>query len=54
MTRGITFDRTPGPDPFAAPVFGQHTDAVLARSGYSAEEIEQLHASGAIPERRDS
>jgi len=52
MTRPITFDRTPGPDPFAAPVFGQHTDAVLARSGCSPEDIEHLHASGAIPRPR--
>jgi formyl-CoA transferase len=52
MTRPITFNRTPGPDPFAAPVFGQHTDAVLAQSGCSPEELEQLHTSGAIPRSR--
>jgi len=29
VTRPIAFGRTPGPAPFAAPVFDQHTDAVL-------------------------
>ena len=29
----IEFGRTPGPQPFAAPVLGQHTEAVKARSG---------------------
>ncbi|MGX5730377.1 CaiB/BaiF CoA transferase family protein [Pseudoxanthomonas beigongshangi] len=31
VTRPIAFGRTPGPAPFAAPVFDQHTDAVLER-----------------------
>ena len=31
VTRPIAFGRTPGPAPFAAPVFDQHTDAVLKR-----------------------
>lgn len=30
VTRPIAFGRTPGPAPFAAPVFDQHTDEVLA------------------------
>ena len=30
LTRAINFDRTPGPEPFAAPTLGQHTDLVLA------------------------
>ncbi len=30
VTRPIAFGRTPGPAPFAAPVFDQHTDAVLS------------------------
>lgn len=29
----IKFGRTPGPEPFAAPALGQHTDAVLAAAG---------------------
>jgi crotonobetainyl-CoA:carnitine CoA-transferase CaiB-like acyl-CoA transferase len=30
FTRPIKFDRTPGPEPFAAPTLGQHTAQVLA------------------------
>ena len=30
FTRPISFDRTPGPEPFAAPTLGQHTQEVLA------------------------
>ncbi|MFM9882991.1 MAG: CaiB/BaiF CoA transferase family protein, partial [Burkholderiales bacterium] len=32
FTRAIKFGRTPGPDPFAAPTLGQHSDEVLGRS----------------------
>ncbi|MFH0133773.1 CaiB/BaiF CoA transferase family protein [Variovorax sp. VaC1] len=30
FTRPVQFGRTPGPEPFAAPTLGQHTDAVLS------------------------
>jgi len=30
FTRPVQFGRTPGPEPFAAPTLGQHTQAVLA------------------------
>ena len=30
FTRAVQFGRTPGPEPFAAPTLGQHTQAVLA------------------------
>lgn len=30
FTRAIKFGRTPGPEPFAAPTFGQHTHDILA------------------------
>jgi formyl-CoA transferase len=29
FTRPVQFGRTPGPEPFAAPTLGQHTDKVL-------------------------
>lgn len=48
LTRAIKFDRTPGPPPFAAPTFGQHTTAVLEQGGCSAEEISELRAKGAV------
>jgi crotonobetainyl-CoA:carnitine CoA-transferase CaiB-like acyl-CoA transferase len=48
LTRAVKFERTPGPAPFAAPTFGQHSDAVLAQSGCSREEIEQLREKGAV------
>ncbi|WP_416306785.1 CaiB/BaiF CoA transferase family protein [Neptunicella sp. SCSIO 80796] len=42
MTRSIKFGRTPGPRPFAAPVFGQHSDTVLEQLGFSDEERQEL------------
>ena len=48
LTRSIKFSRTPGPAPFAAPTFGQHTDAVIAEGGYSPEEREELRRKGVV------
>jgi crotonobetainyl-CoA:carnitine CoA-transferase CaiB-like acyl-CoA transferase len=48
MTRPIRFSETPGPAPTAAPVFGQHSDAVLAAYGYSAAEIAALRERGVV------
>jgi crotonobetainyl-CoA:carnitine CoA-transferase CaiB-like acyl-CoA transferase len=48
LTRAIKFDRTPGPAPFAAPTFGQHSDAVMKESGCSAEEVAKLREAGAL------
>lgn len=44
----IKFGRTPGPEPFAAPAFGEHSEAVAAANGLSAQEIAQLRAKGAL------
>ena len=44
VTRPIEFSRTPGPEPFAAPTLGQHTDAVLTKAGLSADEVNDLRA----------
>ncbi len=48
LTRSITFGRTPGPAPFAAPTFGQHSDAVLEESGVSAEDVKKLRGKGTV------
>jgi crotonobetainyl-CoA:carnitine CoA-transferase CaiB-like acyl-CoA transferase len=48
LARSIKFGRTPGPQPFAAPTFGQDSDAVMRDTGLSAEELQRLRDSGAI------
>lgn len=50
LKRSIHFERTPGPEPFAAPAFGQDSDEVLAQHGFTADEIAALRANGAIGE----
>ena len=48
VTRPICYGRTPGPEPFAAPVLGQHTDAVLAQLGVAGDELAALRAGGVL------
>jgi formyl-CoA transferase len=48
MTKPVRLAATPGAEPFAAPLKGQHTSEVLARLGYSETEITRLYAQGAI------
>lgn len=48
LNKPIRFSDTPGPAPFAAPVAGQHSAAILAQHGYSTEEIERLQALGVL------
>lgn len=48
VTRSIAFGRTPGPEPFAAPTFGQDSDAFVTSNGFSQEELKALRASGAV------
>jgi crotonobetainyl-CoA:carnitine CoA-transferase CaiB-like acyl-CoA transferase len=50
MTKPLKFSASPGPEPFAAPALGQHTEEVLARYGYSRAELEQLRKLKVIPE----
>lgn len=47
FARPLHLSRTPGPEPFAAPVFGQHTTEVLREHGYSDSDIAALLAHGA-------
>jgi crotonobetainyl-CoA:carnitine CoA-transferase CaiB-like acyl-CoA transferase len=46
LSRSVKFGATPGPQPFAAPVFGQHSNAILSELGYNSAEIEQFLADG--------
>jgi formyl-CoA transferase len=48
----IKMSRTPGGTRSQPPKFGEHTEGVLARHGYTAEEILALRASGAIADSR--
>jgi crotonobetainyl-CoA:carnitine CoA-transferase CaiB-like acyl-CoA transferase len=42
------FERTPSAIGRPAPLLGEHTDEVLAETGYTRDEIEALRASGAL------
>src|SRR3546814_18655538 len=44
----VKFSATPGGARAPAPLYGQHTRAVLAEYGYDAAEIDRLIAEGAI------
>jgi crotonobetainyl-CoA:carnitine CoA-transferase CaiB-like acyl-CoA transferase len=48
MTKPIRFADTPGPAPSPAPVFGQHSDEILAAYGYSPDEIARLRVGGVV------
>jgi crotonobetainyl-CoA:carnitine CoA-transferase CaiB-like acyl-CoA transferase len=48
MTKPIKFAGTPGPLPSPSPTFGQHSDEILARHGYSAAEIAALRDRGVV------
>ena len=48
LSRAIKFSRTPGPDAFAAPTMGQHSDAILEEAGFATEELRKLHIKGII------
>lgn len=51
FARPLHMSRTPGPPPFAAPAFGQHTDQVLQEHGFSHDEIAALETQGAVQQR---
>jgi formyl-CoA transferase len=48
FARAVTFDGADGGPARPAPTFGQHADDVLARCGYSSEQIAQLRGEGAL------
>jgi formyl-CoA transferase len=47
LRKPLKFGATPGPEPFAAPALGQHTDEILADLGYTKDEISRLRKIGA-------
>jgi crotonobetainyl-CoA:carnitine CoA-transferase CaiB-like acyl-CoA transferase len=48
FAKPIGFDRSPGPVPFAAPTFGQHTTTVLKKHGFTDDEIARMRACGVV------
>ncbi len=48
MTKPVRLGKTPGPAPFAAPTFGQHSDQILAEHGYTDSQIRAMRATGAL------
>ena len=48
MTKPIKFADAPGPPAAPAPLFGQHSDEILAAYGYSAADIAELRGRGII------
>jgi crotonobetainyl-CoA:carnitine CoA-transferase CaiB-like acyl-CoA transferase len=48
MTKPIKLSDTPGPEPAAAPIMGQHTDEVLAEFGFTEGQIAALRDRGAV------
>lgn len=49
LRKPLKFSATPGPEPFAAPTLGQHTDEILESVGYTEDEIGKLRRLGVIP-----
>jgi crotonobetainyl-CoA:carnitine CoA-transferase CaiB-like acyl-CoA transferase len=44
----VRFGGTPLPEPFAAPAFGEHSEALLREAGLGSEAIDALRASRAV------
>ena len=48
LSRAITFGRTVGPAPFAAPLHGQHANEVLSELGCGPDEVRGLREGGVL------
>jgi len=49
QSRAIQFGRTPGPEPFAAPTIGQHSEEILEDIGCTEEELIDLQTKDTTP-----
>jgi len=49
LRKPLKFSAAPGPEPFAAPSPGQHTNEILSGIGYTAERIAEFRNLGVIP-----
>ena len=49
LAKPIKFSETACADPYAAPALGQHTAELLARYGYSEQDLRRLRELGVIP-----
>jgi crotonobetainyl-CoA:carnitine CoA-transferase CaiB-like acyl-CoA transferase len=49
LSHPVKFSETPGPLPFTAPTFGQHSEEILVELGYSLDDVAQFKSSGVIP-----
>lgn len=48
LQRPVKFTETPGPAPYAAPAFGEHSEEILAQAGYDQNQIDRMKAEGVI------
>jgi formyl-CoA transferase len=48
LQKPISFSATPCGTPFAAPLLGEHSEAILEEEGYSAAEIAQMRDKGVL------
>ncbi|MBG9387964.1 CaiB/BaiF CoA transferase family protein [Caenimonas aquaedulcis] len=48
LQRPISFSATPCGKPFAAPLLGEHSEAILREEGYAPEEIAALREAGVL------
>jgi len=48
LTRAVKFSASPGPEPFAAPVMGEHSTELLQEQGYGDAEIARMRELGAV------
>jgi formyl-CoA transferase len=44
----VSFNGAAGPEPVAAPAYGQHSEEVLKKFGYTGEDIERLRRGGVV------